>query len=57
MGAGESLAEVIEVLPFLNELLRDAVLGGDSGGLRARVMLLRADGGTAALCSRLEKAL
>ena len=39
------LAKVLEGLPLLNELLRDAVLGGDSVGLWAGVIWLRADDG------------
>ena len=39
------LAKILEGLPLLNELLRDTVLGGDSGGLQTGVIVLRADGG------------
>ena len=34
-GAGEALTKILEVRPLLNELQRDAVLGGDSGGRSA----------------------
>ena len=36
-GASEALVKVLEGLPLLNKLRSDAVLGWDSGGLRAGV--------------------
>ena len=44
-GDGDVLAKMLEGLPLLNELPRNAVLGGDPGGLKAGVIVLRADGG------------
>ena len=50
-GVGEALAKILEGLPLLNELQRDAVLGGDSSGQSSWCAL------TVALCPRLENAL